>query len=213
VSNEDLDSRFVEGDDRDSSPDAQVTINQIVAWNMAWLRKAAALTQAQLGERLGGWSVAAVSAAERSWDGRRVREFDANTLLALAEAFGVPIVALFLPPTGDGVETRYVWHAHEQDADCRDMADLAARLLPDSEEESHVMDAYRARLVAVSARYLEPDWDEDVRAWMSESTTAGIRRGRLRRIQWQREALLSAADDLGKIAEAIEGASSEPVSE
>ena len=76
------------------------TPNQVVAWNMSYFRKAAGLTQQELGEKLGGWSTASVSAAERSWDGKRVKKFDADEITAVAGALGVPVAALFIPPPG-----------------------------------------------------------------------------------------------------------------
>src|SRR5260370_31560685 len=78
-----------------------VTINQVVAHNVTRFRKAAGLTQEELGERLGGWTKAAVSEAERTWDGKRIRQFVADTLAALATALGIPLLALFLPPDQD----------------------------------------------------------------------------------------------------------------
>lgn len=184
-------------------PAESVTINQVVAWNMAWFRKTAGMTQAELGEKLGGWSVAAVSAAERSWDGKpgRTREFDAHTLITLAGALGVPLVALFLPPGDDGERARYLWDDGGSD---RDMATLAGRLLPDSGDETPVMSAYRDRLTEVTRQYLQPGWDDTVKGWMSDSTKAAIRAGQAEQLRWDRDALLSAAENLGRIADAIE---------
>ncbi|MEU9839717.1 hypothetical protein AB0C69_10905, partial [Actinomadura sp. NPDC048032] len=59
-------------------PAAAITLNQLVAYNMAYFRKAAGLTQEDLGKLLRGWTQkpwgkAAVSAAERAWDGKRPR--------------------------------------------------------------------------------------------------------------------------------------------
>lgn len=90
----------------ESTDDAQsrvVSVNQIVGYNLARLRKAGGLTQGYLSEFLWGmtgirWSKASISAAERSWDGVRVRKFDSDELLALAAALYVPVEALLLPP-------------------------------------------------------------------------------------------------------------------
>src|SRR3954470_302298 len=79
-------------------PVREITPNMLVALNMAKWRQAAGLTQDQLGERLGGWNKTAVSAAERSWDGKRVRQFDADLIVRLAFILEVPITAFFLPP-------------------------------------------------------------------------------------------------------------------
>lgn len=87
-------------------PGHALTVNQIVAWNLAHFRAAAGLTQEELGQRI-GWSKAVVSAAERSWDGKRVRQFSADDLLTIATALGIPITAMFLPPEDDGIDVRY----------------------------------------------------------------------------------------------------------
>lgn len=80
-----------------SMPAGRPMPNQVIAWNMAYFRKSAKMTQEQLGEWL-GWTNVAVSAAERSWDGKRVRKFDADEITAIAEVLDVPVAALFLPP-------------------------------------------------------------------------------------------------------------------
>jgi hypothetical protein len=88
-------------------PGRHLTINQIVARNLIYFRKAAGLTQDELGEQI-GWSKAIVSAAERSWDGKRVRQFSADDIVTITGALGIPIVAMFLPPEDDGVDLRYL---------------------------------------------------------------------------------------------------------
>jgi transcriptional regulator with XRE-family HTH domain len=80
-----------------------ITINQIVANNLSRARRERGWSQEDLGERLGQhlghpWSVASVSAAERSIDSGRGRRFDANELAAFARVFGLPISYFFLPP-------------------------------------------------------------------------------------------------------------------
>jgi hypothetical protein len=80
-----------------------LTANQLVAYNLMRIRRARGLSQEQardllepcLGVR---WSKAVYSAAERSYDGNRVRQFTADDLLAMALAFEVPVVYFFLPP-------------------------------------------------------------------------------------------------------------------
>jgi transcriptional regulator with XRE-family HTH domain len=86
------------GDER--SP---LTANQLVGYNMARARKAlgwsqeaaAARLEPYLGKR---WSKNVYSAAEKSYEGKRVRNFDADELLAMSLAFGVPVGYFFLPP-------------------------------------------------------------------------------------------------------------------
>ena len=132
------------------------TVNQLVGFNVTYFRKAAGLTQEGLGERLGGWSAASVS-AERSWDGRRVRKFDADELVMIAEVLGVPVPGLFLPPDEGGPSIQYVLDLGIPGQEtCEDWLSL---ILPADEGESPVMDAYRKRLIAMvcSRRGFERD--------------------------------------------------------
>lgn len=151
-----------------------VTVNQIVAYNVAYFRKAAGLTQDELGHRLRGWTStpwgkAGVSAVERSWDGKRLRQFDADLLFGLSVALDVPISAFFLPPDIDGINERYLVHAHhplgEVDHEagedyyhfgtmCRSMGEYALYVMSEPDDESPAAAAYRSRLSAASSAYL-----------------------------------------------------------
>jgi transcriptional regulator with XRE-family HTH domain len=184
-------------------PTRHVTINQVVAYNMARFRKAAGLTQEELGERLGGWTKAAVSAAERSWDGKRIRQFDADTLASLAVSLGLPLLALFLPPGGQSEVARLVFRPQERGTAVASMTDLMALIMPDNDDDTPVMRAYRDRLVAAAGKYVDPYLGEDVKRWFQDATDAELRAQRLERLRWQREALLSAADDLAQFAEVL----------
>jgi 8-oxo-dGTP diphosphatase len=83
-------------------PMSTVSPNQLVAYNLERVRKMRGLSQEEARELLKAegidWSKAVYSAAERSWDGKRVRQFEANHLVAFSRAFGVPVVFFFLPP-------------------------------------------------------------------------------------------------------------------
>lgn len=77
-----------------------LSMNALVAMNLAQLRTMLGLTQEQLGQRLAEmtgkpWSKATMSALERSAVGGRVREFDADLLVLLAMALHVPLPRLF----------------------------------------------------------------------------------------------------------------------
>jgi transcriptional regulator with XRE-family HTH domain len=132
----------------------------------------AGLTQEELGDRLRGWTSkpwgkAGVSAVERSWDGKRLRQFDADLLFGLAVALDVPVTAFFLPPDDDGVRERYLIHAHQPVGDltddrhfywgtvCRSMSEYALYILWESptDEDFPAQVAYRERLAAVSNLY------------------------------------------------------------
>lgn len=183
----------------DASTPRVVNVNQIVARNMAYYRNAAKLTQGQLGELLGGWTVTAVSAAERSWDGKRVREFDGPLILSLSRALGIPPLGLFLPP-GDETEPYLV---ETRPGEQLSPAEYFAAVMPDSDARTTVMDDYRNHLIAASLRYQDADWGEGVLEMLRDMTAPEIRSARLDRIRWQREALLSAAADLGEIGALI----------
>jgi transcriptional regulator with XRE-family HTH domain/vacuolar-type H+-ATPase subunit H len=132
-------------------PVRRVTVNSIVALNMAYFRKAADLTQEELGERI-GWGKSVVSTAERSSDAKRVRSFSAEDLIAISTALGVPMAALFLPPEDHGTAVRYVLdgpgHKHLE------VTDLLAYVSPAYGGDSPVMDAYRERNIAAGASLL-----------------------------------------------------------
>jgi hypothetical protein len=81
----------------------RLTPNQVVAYNLRRARRRRQWTQAEaaeelepyLGER---WSVATVSAAEQSFEGKRIRQFDADVVAAFSLAFGFPVAWFFVPP-------------------------------------------------------------------------------------------------------------------
>lgn len=80
-----------------------LTPNQVVAYNLLrarqwrnWTqRQAIAALEPHLGTK---WSVTTYSAAERSVDGGRIRQFSADDLVAFARAFELPLTWFFLPP-------------------------------------------------------------------------------------------------------------------
>jgi hypothetical protein len=80
-----------------------LTPNQVIAYNLAQARlwkgwtqeRACDALEPHLGKR---WSKANYSAAERSVDGSRIRQFDADEIVAFARAFDLPIGWFFLPP-------------------------------------------------------------------------------------------------------------------
>ena len=148
----------------DGLPVRRVTVNQIVAWNIAWLRREAEMTQRDLGDEI-GWSNVSVSEAERSWDGKRTREFDADTLAALALAFGVPITAFFLPPLDDGRKVNYVIRPLGQEDEIG-MDGLLALSIVDTDEQTNVMASYRRRLLSAVGKYLGEVWREEVARWL-----------------------------------------------
>ncbi len=140
-----------------------VTINQVVAWNIAWYRRQAGLTQQQVADLL-GWPHNKVSEAERSWDGKRTRQFDAQLLADLAAVFGIPIVAFFLPPLDDAAaDLRF----QAPDGEPRTMTDLMWLAMHDSDDQSPVLDAYRQRFRIQAQQYTDKGWPAEVERWFT----------------------------------------------
>lgn len=79
-----------------------LSMNQLVAYNFMRARRASGWTQEECAARLTkltgrSWTNATVSAAERSWETGRVREFNANELMAFCAAFRKPLASFFMP--------------------------------------------------------------------------------------------------------------------
>lgn len=135
-------------------PRRRISLSQLAAYNLAAYRKAAGLSQQEFGERMGGWSAASVSAAERSWDSRRIRKFDADELVRIAAVLGVPLAALFVPPEDSGTAVHYVLDPPLPGETGAELSALLPHLVTDysSEPGSPVMDEYRRRLIAAGIR-------------------------------------------------------------
>ncbi len=85
---------------------AAFTPNQVVAQRIALARQLRGWTQEEAADRLEPflgmrWSAATFSIVERSVDGKRIRQFSADELVALSRAFEVPIGWWFTPAWGD----------------------------------------------------------------------------------------------------------------
>jgi cell division septum initiation protein DivIVA len=139
--------------DRPRLPERRVTISQLVAYNLGFFRRAAGIDQRTIGELL-GWSGASVSAAERSWESKRTKVFDADEVMQIAAALDVPLAALFLPPEDHGTAVRYVVHWRERED--IDFSDLQQYVFPGRGGDSPALDAYRQRLIAAGAGRQQP---------------------------------------------------------
>jgi transcriptional regulator with XRE-family HTH domain len=178
-----------------------VTINQVVAWNMAYFRKAAGLTQEELGERL-GWSKAIVSAAERSWDSsNRVRQFSVDDLLGIAMALVLPLTALFLPPADDGVGRRYVFSVGPEQWNMESL--LSCALSEPTAADTPVMIRYRERFTSAINTYVDPDRVEELAQYAEDLTTADRLANALGRLRYQHDALRSVLADNDRLQEAL----------
>lgn len=96
-----------------------ITPNQIVAFNLSEARALRGWTQEQAAAELeqfvgSRWSKATFSAAERSVDGRRVRQFTADEIVAFSRCFRVPIGFFFMPPRPSQVELPVVLSTPER---------------------------------------------------------------------------------------------------
>ena len=160
----------------------------VVGYNIAYFRKVTGATQEQLGEPL-GWTKVAVSAAERSWDGRRVRKFDADEILRIAQVFGIPIAALFLPPEDDGEKVRYVIDDGGQDEQTAMRRLLEWAMSDPIETDSPAMRAYEDRLVAAIDKYLDSTVAEVVATRLKERATEEQLARALRGARQSRDAL------------------------
>lgn len=107
-----------------------MTANQVVAYNLARARKMAGLSQDQARDRLAlylgtRWSRNVYSAAERSYDGKRVRQFTADDLVAMSLAFSVPVVYFLLPPKPqDRPEEKAALRVGDAEVGWREMFDV-----------------------------------------------------------------------------------------
>lgn len=80
-----------------------LTADGLVSYNLLRARELRGYTQAQAAERISAalgkpWSVAVYAAAERAHRSSRVKEFSADELLALSQAFDLPFSWWLLPP-------------------------------------------------------------------------------------------------------------------
>ena len=139
--------------DKPRLPERRVTISQLVAYNLGFFRRAARIDQRTLGELL-AWSATSVSAAERSWESKRTKVFDADEVMQIAAALGVPLAALFLPPEDHGTAVRYI--VHRRGREDIDFSDLQQDVFPGRGGDSPAMDAYRQRLIAARAGRQQP---------------------------------------------------------
>ncbi len=89
-----------------TEPTRQITLDQVVAYNLRQARQLRGWTQIQAAEQLEPylgerWSAAVFSAAERSFESTRVREFTASQVIAFALGFELPTAWFYLPPSMD----------------------------------------------------------------------------------------------------------------
>lgn len=97
-----------------AAPPIAYTFNQVVAYNLMRARRASGWTQEECAEELTRatgkqWTNATLSAAERSWKTGRIKEFNANELMAFAVIFEKPVASFLIPiPPDEKALHRYV---------------------------------------------------------------------------------------------------------
>ena len=183
-------------------PAEDITIDQVVAWNMRRWRLAVYMTQEELGDRL-GWSAANVSAAERSvQENRDRRRFNAQTTAEIADALYIPVAALYLPPEDDGQGKRYQWHNGKGAP--RDMAALMRIAMHNNDYPTQAMEEYRERFRNAVRLYLEPKWDEEVGGWFDPMDDEDARAEQAARFRARQAALLDMAAEQEALAQFLE---------
>jgi transcriptional regulator with XRE-family HTH domain len=130
-----------------------VTVNDVVSMNLGEFRKAAGLSQQDLANRI-GWLKSVVATAERSWAGRRSRNFTVGDLIDIASGLGIPVAALLLPPEDDGIAVTYMVDGLHAGGP-RPLRDLLPLAMADSyayDGQSAAAQEFRRRLLALGYR-------------------------------------------------------------
>lgn len=189
----------------DNLPPERVTVNQVVAWNLAWWRRQAGLTQEQLGARL-GWTKVTVSSAERSWASERPRGFSADDLVNIADVLGIPVAGLLLPPVDDGQDVRYEYRTG-QPGDARSMYDLLACTVsepPVDDAGNPLAEAYARRYARQFRFYFGEGEMTNLAGYLDELTAEELVTEHVTRLRRQNEALREMLDDNSKLQEALD---------
>lgn len=184
-------------------PVVNMTVDQVVAVNLARFRRAAGMTQGELGAHL-GWSAANVSAAERSADAARERRrFDAQTVAELSLALGIPLAAFFLPPPGDGTDADYSLTVGGKSWTMGDFMSFVVMI--DNDDDTGQAEAYRNAYRDAAVHYLDPEWAARVAGYFT-GQSAEQRAELAALLREDRDAALRSARRLGELADAIEAA-------
>ena len=179
-----------------------MTPNQVVAYNLWCARQQRGWTQAQAAEALEPhlgvrWTVAQVSAAERSVEGTRIRQFTADDIVAFAQAFDVPITYFFVPPK-PGAKWTKVEPATSDTALNRTMALMIDLIFGDPNEgaprvASHLHDVMR---------HLDPALYSEAQRRIFELARLrmlGVIRAALGSLGGWQQSLRTLADELGQL--------------
>jgi len=141
-----------------------LTPNQVVAFNLTKARESLGWSQAEAGaalEKFLGtkWSKATFSAAERSIDGKRVKTFSADEIVAFARCFGFPVWFFFEPPDRhvQGQPVRMKCSAFEgETTGPEEFKHIVRSGLRDKDDVKKLLSAIAYNL---SAKARNPQWD------------------------------------------------------
>jgi hypothetical protein len=125
-----------------------MTVNQVVAYNLMRARRKRGWAQEETAAKLTAatgrkWTSATLSAAERTWETGRIRQFDANELVAFARVFNESVASFLIPP--EGREGPFVLGT-DPGAEKVDTLDVLSVALP-MRATSDMVEAARAHLI------------------------------------------------------------------
>ena len=163
----------------------------MVSFNLKAARERRGWTQEQFAQRLENitgarLTQAGVSALERTWEGGKRREFDAQEIVDFAQALGVPIIWFFLPPPGDDREIKNAG---------RPLIDLIDLLV--GRDELHPLISERLREVGLRDPSAAERISRLLTGWPADMSTQIIRE---RRDDMLEQILHEMADDLDEAA-------------
>lgn len=183
-----------------------ITPNQLVGYNLFCARQERGWTQAQAAEALEPhlgvrWTVAQVSAAERSVDGTRIRQFTADDIVAFAQAFGVPITYFFLPPRPTATWSK-VTQGTTDDQLNRTMAVMIDLILGDPNEGAARLASHLSEIMRDLDPALFSDAQKRIFA-LARLRLLGVVSHAIGSIGGWQESLRSLADELGTLEDDV----------
>lgn len=176
-----------------------ITPNQIVASNLCEARALRGWTQeraaAELEKFIGArWSKATFSAAERSVDGKRVRQFTADEIVAFSRCFRVPIGYFFMPPRPSQTSQHVTLETPERPGYGITLAELLDVIFGTPGDDEVLSMRLRAYLDEVE--FTDLTRAQDALTWRAEDAMTAIVMKQLERFEQWEKALSSFARQL-----------------
>lgn len=155
----------------------RITPNQVVAFNLTEARRLRGWTQEQAATELepyigARWSKATFSSAERSIDGRRVRQFTADEIVAFARCFGVPIGFFFMPPRPSQSETPVRFSSADREDYGHSLSALLEVIFGTPDDRDVMSDRLKAYLGEIPMRDLTAAQDQ--LSWQAEDALNAV---------------------------------------